>query len=97
MTLRSQLIQSFKDNSFEWIHKGRLLKYSFVSEKGAEYMPSSVDNILRKMQRQHIIAVRHDKNNISVEYKWIPIHLRNHYIPYNNQENFPSNWKELGL
>jgi hypothetical protein len=86
MTLKAQLIKYFKEHSDRWVHKGELLKTEFRSSKGIPFMSDTVATMARKLQRDSIVAVQDDKYNKSIEYKWIPLHLRASYIPVSDRK-----------
>lgn len=82
-SLTSQL-EFFLRNK-EWFAKGTLTadmvwKHQSGKHYGARYLPETVGRALRHLEEGRIIAVKDD--GISVQYKWLPNHLRQTYIPY---------------
>lgn len=67
----------------DWVPKGDITAVTFYHEtgksRGARYLPETVGRTLRNLEEQHIIAVK--PCGISVQYKYLPLHLRERYIP----------------
>ena len=69
----------------DWFSKGTLTadiewKHQRGRNYGVRYLPETVGRALRHLEESSIIAVRDD--GVSVQYKWIPRHFRNRYIPF---------------
>jgi len=82
--LRGQLISHLREKK-DWVHKGDIQNIKwFNSRNGTQYIPDAVGVNLRWLERNHYIAVKADRNNKSVLYKYIPSYpedLRRRYIP----------------
>lgn len=93
-TLKSQLTAYFKNHSDVWTHKGTLTaSIEWFNKRGARYLPETVGKALRLLEADHLIAVHPDRYNKSIEYRWIPLHLRERYIPTSARTEKTKIWK----
>ena len=78
-----QLKEYLFERRAEWVPKGDITAVDFYHKKGksrgARYLPETVGRALRSLEEDHIIAVK--PCGISVQYKYLPLRLRDDYIP----------------
>jgi len=89
-SLDAQLTKHLMDAK-QWVSKGTLTadkvwKHQSGKSAGARYLPETVGRALRSLEESSVIAVKED--GISVQYKWIPIDMRNKYIPFTQRPKY---------
>lgn len=81
-TLKSQIRSFLREKNGNWIHKGQIVKITWKNQKnGTTYLADNVGVVLRKLERDRIIAVRDDIHHKSIEYRFLQEYERDRYIP----------------
>lgn len=84
--LVDKLVHYLMENYPVWKPKGEILLLTWKDDNGKRYMADTVSRKLREAEESKRIAVKSDGKK-SLVYKWLPLDLRNNYIPTSERKN----------